>query len=246
MKQLYSLLLFLMLALNAGAAAQDAITITPEVIDTAGVIANGRNFNPDFKQKYKGPDFVYERNKVEEKPSKWDEFLRWLDYIFSSEDDSKGESVPLSVIIIRVVAGVIVLLVIYFIVMAVLKKDGYWIFGRAKKSISARDLNIENIDTTDFQSLINTTLQAGDHRLGIRYYYLWLLKLLAHNNIIKWHKDKTNGDYLYEIKDEALREQFRYLSYIYDYSWYGEFPVSSDNFARAEKAFSETINRLKQ
>lgn len=248
MKKLFSLIILVMFALPAQATAQDTLVPYYKENEDGSITIHStdRNFAKAYKEKYKAPEFEYERKENNKKLSKFQEFLRWLSEFLSPYSGGNGEELTMSQIIKRIIAGIIILLVIYLIARALLKKEGYWIFGRPRKTLTARDIGIDNIETVDFQSLIQYTRQTADYRLAIRYYYLWLLKLMAYNNIIKWHKDKTNGDYLYEIKDEAMRSQFRYLSYIYDYSWYGEFPVSESDYSKAEKVFSETINRLKQ
>lgn len=247
MKKLFSLIIFLMLFSPGVAAPQDSLSYIPErQAEEVAPLTVERHFTPGYKSKYTTDEFDYERKENNKKRSKWEEFLHWLADFFSSDGRADGQGLSVGQILKRVGAVIIVLGVIYFIVRALIKKEGYWIFGKAKKNITANDIGIENIETTDFSSLINSTLQNGDFRLGIRYYYLWLLKLLAYNNAIKWHKDKTNSDYLYEIKDENLRARFKYLSYIYDYSWYGEFAVNKDDFAKAEKVFLQTINGLKR
>lgn len=248
MKKLSSLIILLMLVLPAYATIQDTIaeTLVQQPPDTSAITPVSRAFSEDYKEKYKTPEFDYERKANNKKLSKFEEFLQWLSDLFSFKGSGQGEGFSFERII-KIVAGIIVIwVVVYMIAWALLKREGYWIFGKSRKNIAVNDIGIEDIKTTDFQSLINNTLQAGDYRLGIRYYYLWLLKLLAYNNIIKWHRDKTNNDYLYEINDEALRADFRYLSYIYDYSWYGEFSVNEADYFKAEKAFTETINRLKR
>jgi hypothetical protein len=67
---------------------------------------------------------------------------------------------------------------------------------------------------------------------------------MSHKNIIELHKDKTNSDYQYEIKNAPLRQSFGYLSYIYDYAWYGEFEVSRSDYEHAAKAFDETLQMI--
>jgi hypothetical protein len=246
MKKLVSIFIFLMLILPARATVQDSLAETTVAQYTDTITTVSRTFSPAYKDNYKTPEFDYERKENNKKLSKFEEFLRWLSDLFSLKGSSNGESFSFEHII-KIIAGIIVILVVvYMIAWALLKKEGYWIFGKSRKNITAQDIDVENIEITNFQSLINSTSQSGDYRMGIRYYYLWLLKLLAYNNIIKWHRDKTNNDYLYEIKDETLRSQFRYLSYIYDYSWYGEFPLNKVDYAKAEKAFTEIINRLKR
>ena len=68
-------------------------------------------------------------------------------------------------------------------------------------------------------------------------YYLWLLKDLKESELIVWLPEKTNADYLSELKQEALRKQFSYLSYLYNYIWYGEFSITDEDYLSAKKAF---------
>ena len=133
----------------------------------------------------------------------------------------------------------------YLIIKIIVNKEGsFRIFGRSARNITVNEVFEEDIHHMDFGQLIAGTKHKEDYRLAIRYYYLWLLKKLAAREIIDWHPDKTNTDYVYEIKDGALRKDFEYLSYVYDYSWYGEFTVDATAFGKAEKAFIKTINTL--
>jgi len=206
-------------------------------------VYTNRSFKKGYKENYTGSKFEYtEKPRTE---SLWDRFWAWVwrlinGYYNSNEDGSVSGFGML----FYIGAVLFVLLAAYFIARAVMKKDGVWIFGKSRKNISVYDADDENIHEMDFSTLIAQTRQAGNYRLGIRYYYLWLLKKLSYREIIIWHTDKTNSDYQYEIKDPALKREFEYLSYVYDHSWYGEFPIDEAAFSKAEKAFLKTINTL--
>jgi hypothetical protein len=79
--------------------------------------------------------------------------------------------------------------------------------------------------------------------LATRYYYLWLLKTLSDRNIIEWDIEKTNGDYLNEISNLELKNEFQFLSYVYEYSWYGEFNLNETDFEKTEIAFLKLITK---
>jgi hypothetical protein len=233
------------------AIAQDAVQDTvapPEVTFISGytdtLFYKERAFKPDFKEAYTGTDFKYEVKAKSR--SQWDRFLEWLARILSEifNVGSKTTSTPAYVMIIRIMAVLIILFVVYLIVKAIINKEGIWIFGRSRKNIRVEDVAGENIHEMNFDQLIDETTATGNYRLALRYYYLWLLKKLSARAIIDWNWDKTNRDYLYEINDRQLRDNFEYLSYLYDYSWYGEFPLDDASFAKAEKAFKKTLNTL--
>ncbi|PZR21208.1 MAG: DUF4129 domain-containing protein, partial [Flavobacterium psychrophilum] len=172
----------------------------------------------------------------------WEAVGNFLDSLFSSGSKATGTSA--FGIFMRILAFLLIGFVVYMIVRIILKKENMWIFGRSSKKIQSNDITIENIHELDFNKLTEETKNEGNYRLAIRYYYLWVLKKLSSREIIDWHWDKTNSDYLYEIKDNTLRKDFEYLSYLYDYSWYGEFPIDSDAFIKAEKAFRKTLNTI--
>ncbi len=202
-------------------------------------------FETGFKQKYKSSEFQYEV-KVSEKGI-WDRFKEWLAYWFKkifglSNMDVSSDYVEYT---LKTLAALIVAYVIYLIVKIILNKEGQWVFGKSTtKKIYTDDEIEKNLIYVDFEKLINETLKDGNNRLAIRYYYLWLLKRLTEKNIIDWHAEKTNSDYLYEIHSADLRTDFQYLSYLYNYIWYGEFEMSDPTFSHAQKAFDRTLKSL--
>jgi hypothetical protein len=213
------------------------------IIDSSNIIPI--QFNPNFKEKYKSSEFQYEV-KVEEK-GLWDRFLEWLAYWFRKLFGlSDGISSDMANITMKIVATLIVLYVIYMIVKLVLNKEGQWIFGKSttKKVVSYHDIE-RNLKNIDFEKLIKDTIRTGDKRLAIRYYYLWLLKKMSEKSIIDWNPEKTNSDYLYEIKNEELKFNFSYVSYLYNYIWYGEFDIDNTTFDKAKVTFETTIKSIK-
>lgn len=212
-------------------------------VDNDSIVSKA--FAKNFKIKYKDPDFVYEYKTPEK--NAWDRFKDWLASILRNlfNLSSDAASSNLTAIIIKVIAIAIIIFVIYLITKAILNKEGQWIFGKNsdKKIIDYTDFE-KNIHLVDFEKLIQNTLKSGEKRLSIRYYYLWLLKKMAQNNLIEWDVEKTNSDYLYELKDQAQKDDFSYLSYLYNYIWYGEFELDDQTFEKAKTAFEKTIKSL--
>lgn len=251
------LLLGSTIALSAQEQPGDSLTEafvaaeTETVLDTAAAVYEpvvhvykDRSFDSGFKDKYKTPEFTYETRTAAK--TAWDRFWEairnFFDELFSFGD--RTTSTGGFNIFMRILAFLVIGLVIYMIVRVIINKEGMWIFGRSRKSISVQDISEEDIHQMDFRQLTEDTKRTGDYRLAVRYYYLWLLKKLSAREIIDWHWDKTNSDYLYEIKNDMLKKDFEYLSYLYDYSWYGEFSLDEAAFAKAEKAFLKTLNTL--
>lgn len=216
---------------------------TDILIDSAKV--EKRSFSPDLKQKYDDNEFIYEQ-KLKEK-SAWTRFVEWLSYwigqIFNI--GSEGTSKSVLEITVKIIAFAIIIFVIYLIVKAIMNDEGKWIFGKSSdKRIINYDEIERNLQAVDFEKLIKEALKSGESRLAIRYHYLWLLKKLAAKEIIEWDVEKTNSDYIYEIKSPKLKEEFTYLSYLYNYIWYGEFELEENTLEKAIKAFQKTIQTI--
>lgn len=149
----------------------------------------------------------------------------------------------LTAFVFKILCGLVVLVVIYFLIHMLMNHKGTWFFRKKNESISIDINNTEQlIQLADFEQLISEIEKQGDTRQSIRLHYLWLLKNLKDDELIVWLPEKTNTDYLSELKDETLRNKFSYLSYLYNYIWYGEFSIGDEDFILAKKAF---LNYLK-
>ena len=233
--------------------AQDSLAVTKKekiiftekdiVVDSAFVAL--KPFAKNFKKKYTDKEFIYEFKTPEK--NAWDRFKESLANFFKnifSFTDSKS-AVNFVDILLRTIAILIVLAVIYMIAKAIMNKEGQWIFGRnSDRKIINYDEIEKNLHLVDFEKLIQKSLESGENRLTIRYYYLWLLKKMSEKQIIEWDVEKTNSDYLYEIKNEAQKEDFAYLSYLYNNIWYGEFELDEETFAKARNAFEKSIKKI--
>lgn len=201
-----------------------------------------KTFQKNFKKEYTDSDFVYEQKTPEK--NWWDHFKEWLAGIFREIFSFKDPQASLNfvVLLLKVLAALIVIFVIYLIVKALIGKEGHWIFSKEAKQKVVHYSDIEkNIHLLDFEKLIKESIEAGEKRIAIRYYYLWLLKVMAKNHYIEWDIEKTNTDYLYEIKNPAHKEEFTYLSYLYNYIWYGEFEIDETAFIKAENQFKKSL-----
>lgn len=223
-------------------AKKEKIVFTEKDVLVDSSFVEAKPFAENFKNKYTDKEFVYEFKTPEK--NAWDRFKEWLANVFKNIfnfTDSKAANNFVD-ILLRVIAILIVVVVIYMIVKAIMNKEGQWIFGKnSDKKIINYDEIEKNLHLVDFEKLIQKSLESGENRLTIRYYYLWLLKKMSEKHLIEWDVEKTNSDYLYEIKNEAQKEDFAYLSYLYNNIWYGEFELDETTFAKARNAFEKSI-----
>jgi len=193
-----------------------------------------KDFKDDLKTKYTGREFTYkeEIKKEEETPiinnsNFYAGFAHFMKFIFPY------------------LLGAIVIFIILKLYLGADAK--FWNFKNSTKKISKKLVyeDDNDIHNTDLENLLRDAINNKNNRLAIRYYYLVLLKQLSNKEIIKYDKDKTNSDYLFEIKETKQRSQFSYLSYIYTYVWYGEFNLNEEDFIKVQekyKSFFKTIH----
>ncbi|MEM6516126.1 MAG: DUF4129 domain-containing protein [Bacteroidota bacterium] len=201
----------------------------------------------NLKDKYDDDDFIYERSVADS--GWWTRFKKWLSDFFRDLFDlnSAAQASNFTDIALKVFYVVIFLLVVFFIVKAIINKEGTWVFGKSsdKNIIPVTDVE-NNIHVTDFNTLIEQAESKGNFRLAVRYYYLWLLKKLSEAEIIDYDVEKTNSDYYYEIKPDDVKKQYSYTSYLYNYIWYGEFEIDKNQFDKAKNAFAQFLNSIKK
>jgi len=148
-------------------------------------------------------------------------------------------------LLLKILGFLLIAFVIFKIVSAYMNDDGNWIFGRKSDKINIQAKDIETkLHETDFKTLVEEALLKNDYRSAIRYYYLLSLKKLSNKEIIEWDSEKTNYDYFQEIKEEKVKKQFQYISYIYDYAWYGEFNIEKPEFNTSEQAFKKLFSLI--
>ena len=117
---------------------------------------------------------------------------------------------------------------------------------QAKKDDAYVSLSEEEhiIKNEDIQELIRKALAERNFRLAVRYYYLFTLQLMTDKNLIDWQLQKTNDDYLKELKGTRLQEPFRTITRLYDYIWYGNFDLDEVKYMKAESAFVQLQKTL--
>lgn len=202
-----------------------------------------KKFESNFQSKYKGDAYNYQPKLENKQLTSWEKFKKKIGDFFSRLFSFSGDGKVFSnfEIIMKVVGFAIIGFVIFMIVKLIINKEGGWVFSRNTKKIKSGTMDEDNIHYINFREVIATAKSKNELRIATRYYYLWLLKSLSDRTIIEWDIEKTNTDYLGEIKNTELKKEFEFLSYIYDYCWYGEFELTLEDFAKAENHFINAI-----
>ncbi len=109
------------------------------------------------------------------------------------------------------------------------------------------NLDLKVVNTLDLNAQIEKCIQDKNYRLAVRYYYLWVMKMLNEAQLIEFNIDKTNQDYTRELsrKTAFSKERlglFRQCTHYYEYLWFGNFTVSDAAFLNIEKTFKGFLN----
>ncbi|WP_106916773.1 DUF4129 domain-containing protein [Chryseobacterium aurantiacum] len=197
-----------------------------------------KEFKKNIPSRYKGNEFDYSVSKPRE--SFWQKLVRKIDRVLQSifGETVFTKSSEFTVALVRLFAILLVGFLLYFIIKYVLGKDGNFIFGKKNKKL---DLNVEelheNIHEINFPESIANFERAGDYRSAVRYQFLFILKKLSDKKLINWNPEKTNKDYVAELKAPNLKNEFSDLSYIFDYVWYGEFNIDEQSYQKFKNQY---------
>lgn len=117
-------------------------------------------------------------------------------------------------LIIFIVAGVVV----YFIVNA--RFPGLMRAGRFAEAVTNP---FQNEDGSPIRPDPDALLKSGDYRYAVRLLHNDTLNQLDEKGVIRLHPNKTNAEYVSEIRDAVTRRSFGSLSNLYVYAWFGGF-----------------------
>jgi hypothetical protein len=164
--------------------------------------------------------------------------LKILEFIFGV-----GKASGILSYILMVIPYLLLLVLIFILIKLFVNVNSKaLIFGEQEKAAVVFSNEEQLIKNEDLNELILNAVKQNDFRLAIRYYYLLSLKSLTNKELIDWQQDKTNEDYINEIKRDDVKSQFEKITRIYDYVWYGEFDVDAIKFEHLKLDFI-TLNQ---
>lgn len=197
-----------------------------------------RSLQQNFREKYKGPEFHYHTVKPSESFGErlQKRLIQLIQSIFGKMDPNSAGSFAAN--FIRFLAILIAGFVIYLVIRFLTRKNGNLFFSKKNTTldIDSDELH-ENIHEINFIERIADFELQKDYRSAVRYQFLSVLKKLNDQKILEWNPEKTNKDYISELKNPRMKEHFRELVYIFDYVWYGEFFIDEAAYQIFKKKF---------
>lgn len=169
-------------------------------------------------------------------------FLEWL--IHKIESLLSGLFLKEYSFLFKYIFGIFLL---YFVIKQLYNANFTGIFykqtGKKQKTI-LYDFETEHIDSINFNDLIKKALENKNFKQAVRLYYLKTLKHLSDKQLINWQLNKTNSDYMVEMKNNPKFLIFKQLTHLFEHVAYGNFLINEYEFLSIENKFIEFNNQV--
>jgi hypothetical protein len=231
---------FVLFFLSFNTFGQDS---SGRVIPYDSSIVSLRNFDKAKLRSYQeNSDFIYE-SSFKEEPGFWDRLMAWIiSKIFGNYSGSQVYN-----FLYNLFLYVLTPLAVIYIIWKLFGADKrFFLYASSKKNKLNFEEAPENIQELDFEKLIQDAIRKKHFRLAVRLSYLLILKELTLKGLIIWSPEKTNYEYLREIRENKIRDQFAHNTLMYEYVWYGDFEIDLDNFSKVSAAFQAFTRQIKE
>ncbi|MCU0355097.1 MAG: DUF4129 domain-containing protein [Cytophagales bacterium] len=193
-----------------------------------------RQFDADNLREYRNDsDYEYDIKQVD--LSWWERFKRWLAGLLRQTLFREGTGT-----FWETFGWIVGGLVIVYAILRLIGADPRGLFGRRAKAapVSAEEVETD-IHSVDFNQLIAEAVSKQQYKRAVRLHYLKSLKLLSDREWIDWRPYKTNYEYIRELKQPNLSPDFRRLTFLFEYVWYGGFTVTPEDYTEMRTVFQQ-------
>lgn len=148
--------------------------------------------------------------------------------------------------LIGIVVLIALALAIIFFGIKVFAKSSFTGFLSGKNYKAKLDVEISEVDirTFPFDDEIAQAEQKGLFSVALRYRYLQLLKFLEEKELIVWRQNKTNYEYWRELNGSQLEDDFKEITKVFEFSWYGKYEMDASQYDYYRKMMTHFNNRL--
>ena len=145
----------------------------------------------------------------------------------------------------KIIMIVVLIALLGFLIYKLMGNRWPW-QGQAQLKEAPEEEAAEDLNVDELQQKIKQSIEQGKFRLAIRYSYLFTLRRLDEVDKIKLDARSTNHDYVNQMRPHDPNGSFSYLTNVYDYVWYGEFELNSEQFNLVYKDFQNFINTIRR
>ncbi len=193
------------------------------------------------QQKYSSNEFNYNEEKVNGL-SFFERIKNWLNQFFESFLPDWGSTSETAVLYTLIALGIIAIIFTFYKIFFSRNK----VIQRSVKEGDEGDFKFveRNLENVNVEAYLQQAIQQEKWDVAIRYLHLQNLQLLAKKGLITWDYRKTNQEFLLEIKDERIKENFRKTTTLFNYVWFGKFDIDQATFETFQNDFIHFKNEL--
>lgn len=134
---------------------------------------------------------------------------------------------------VKIALWILAVFVIGLIIWKLFLGENFFRRNKTYPGEGAGEKEVEDLnDPMAYDPLIAQAVKSGNFRLAIRYSYLQTLKKLSNNGLLQYTADKTNYQYVNELRGKPYQQDFAALTLNYEYVWYGSFNIDADVYGR--------------
>lgn len=141
------------------------------------------------------------------------------------EKENEKDSPPLISEKVWNVLGILLLIVLIILIVYYVIKNKQPKNSKVPIHSDEKVWNPAAISKTELELLLEKATEEENYRECVRIYFTFILKELIKKGWIKWKQEKTNFDYILEMKSKPNSFQFEECVRIYDLVWYGEYDI---------------------
>ena len=134
--------------------------------------------------------------------------------------------------VVKIILWVLAVFLIGFIIYKLFLGENFFRRDRRYKSISDSHAEDDLSDPSVYEKLVAQAVMNKDYRLAIRYLYLQTLRKLSGSGLLQFAADKTNYQYVNELRGKPYQNDFAAITLHYEYVWYGKFDIGEEVYRR--------------
>jgi hypothetical protein len=248
------LLVFLFPVVLSAQSETDSL-LDPEVIEEEIYIEDEEIEEEYVRKPYKAPPLEPLAMR-EVNQNGWDKATAGMDYSKDlakppkerkkKEEDTSSPSVDWTNMFKGL--GVLFQVLAILVALGIIAYGVYWMLQAPRNRVIARDgteITLANLDEyiheTDLDRFLREAIAAANWSLAMRIYFLQIIKHFSEQGAITWSKEKTNRDYIREMRNHRLGSEFREVVRQYERIWYGNQVLSAEDFERLEPVMKRML-----
>ena len=206
--------------------------------DSSNVIVRSMD-STKIKSYLKDKDFRYFEDP-ESTMTLWERLMEWLKRQFEKLTQYDSYYTAWDIFIYILIA-----LAVVAIVFGIYKSEikGLFLSNKNKNKLNVSE-SLEDIHSIDYEKMIEEAIENKNFRYAIRLNYLRSLKILSDKEIIYWKIDKTNREFLREIKLNHLKSKFEKITTDFESIWYGGFEIDRSSCMHLQNYYSDFNSTL--